>query len=75
MLSEIEAHPNVHNTTKIHTDNYMQATRTANKKPRYILNSRVSIIYMGWLMGSYWPRPEPSIHEGFKRLLHSIVYQ
>ncbi len=36
-IPEIVLHPPLH--------------RTENKKPRYLLNSRVSLLYLGWLMG------------------------
>ena len=36
-IAEIVLHPPLH--------------RTENKKPRYLLDSRVSLLYWGWLMG------------------------
>ena len=36
-IAEIVLHPPLH--------------RTENKKPRYLLDSRVSLLYLGWLMG------------------------
>ena len=36
-IPEIVLHPPLH--------------RTENKKPRYFLDSRVSLLYLGWLMG------------------------
>ncbi|MBS0389530.1 MAG: hypothetical protein JSR23_00005, partial [Proteobacteria bacterium] len=36
-ISEIDLHPPLHLTEK--------------KKPRYYLDSRVSFVYLGWLMG------------------------
>ena len=39
------------------------------KKACYRLDSRLSLIYLGWLMGSHQPYPKPSIHAGSKRVV------
>ena len=36
-IAEMDLHPPLH--------------RTEKKKPRYLLDSRVSLLYLGWLMG------------------------